>query len=179
MKSRKQKAESRIWLLALLSVFLGSVVLAADLEVQVRNHVSGTVNNRRVALKLQQPGSVVAGPWLVAGDFVVQRTETNGITVFSNVLAGDYSLTIYGSPERSFVFTVPDTNAYVNVVSLTGTNSTPVYYTASQVDALLAAVEGGGGGSSLWVTSGDQLYPSGTTGTSGGWTADSTQIHPE
>ena len=118
---------------------------AGDLLVDAHYANSVTVTNRRVALKLQQPGAVVAGPWLVAGDFVVQYTDTNGITVFSNVLAGGYSLTIYGSPERSFAFGMPDTNGTVSAASLIGnTNTTPVYYTASQVDLLLAALEVGG-----------------------------------
>lgn len=142
----------------LLGLLATGSVPAADLEVQVRNHVSGTVNNRRVALKLQQPGSVVAGPWLVAGDYVVQYTTNTGVTVFSNVLAGDYSVTIYGSPERSFVFTVPDTNGYVNVAELTGTNSTPNYYTAAQVDALLSAT-----GNGVSIAAGDNV----TTETNG------------
>lgn len=121
----------------LLSLLLAAGGFAADLQVNIRNHTAGPVANRRVTLKLQQPGPVVQGPWLIAGDYLVQRTDTNGLTTFSNVLAGDYSVTLYGSPERSFVFTVPDTTATLNVATLTGSNSTPSYYTAAQVDALV------------------------------------------
>jgi hypothetical protein len=127
-----------------------SSLLAGHLLVPAYTFNSVTVTNRRVALKLQQPGSVVAGPWLVAGDYVVQYTGTNGQTIFSNVLAGDYSITIYGSPERSFPFSMPDTNGLVNVANLiNNTNATPAFYTSSQVDALIAAVSSTNGGAGV------------------------------
>ena len=135
----------RFLILILILISIAPATRGGDLLVDAHYANSVTVTNRRVALKLQQPGAVVAGPWLVAGDYVVQYTDTNGITVFSNVLAGGYSLTIYGSPERSFAFGMPDTNGTVSAAALIGnTNTTPVYYTASQVDLLLAALEVGG-----------------------------------
>jgi hypothetical protein len=136
---------------------------AAHLVVDARYATSGVVTNRRVLLKLDQPGAVVAGPWLIAGDYVVQYTGTNGQTTFSNVLAGGYSITIYGSPTRSFALGVPDTNGVISAASLIGnTNVTPVYYTAPQVDALIAAGGGGGGGALLAANNLDDVADAAT-----------------
>jgi hypothetical protein len=148
MKPKLINSKSRFLILSLLAFLsFGLDALAGHLEIRVRDVTSGEVTNRRVLIKLQNPGAAVTGPWVLAGDYVVQYTGTNGNTIFSNVPAASYSYTVYGSPERSGVFTMPDTNGLVNVVDLTGTNSTPTYYTSSQIDTLLADIETGGGSS--------------------------------
>jgi hypothetical protein len=118
--------------------------------VDTRNFVSVPAANRRVTLTLLQTGPVTAGPWLIAGDSIALFTDTNGACIFSNLLEGGYRLDIAGNPSRSFPLGFPSlpalalagvgTNGTVNAASLIGaTNTSPYFYTANQVDALLAA----------------------------------------
>jgi hypothetical protein len=140
----------RFWLALGVTIFLIALgarcVQGADLEVRVYKFNSTQVQGRRVTMTLLEPGPVVAGPWLIPGDAVAQYTDTTGVTVFSNVLAGAYRLDIAGSPSRSFPLTVPDTNALLNVADLiNNTNGTPSFYTSAQVDALLENLPTTGG----------------------------------
>jgi len=129
-----------------MALQLACTTYAGDLLVDVKNHVSADVRNRRVTITLLQPGPVVQGPWLIAGDAVAQLTSASGTTTFSNLLAGAYRLDIAGTPGRSFPFAMPDTNGLVNVSSLIGsTNVNPLFYTASQVDTLLDEIDVVGG----------------------------------
>lgn len=135
-----------------LALIVACPLPAADVQVDVYNFASGQVRNRRVTLTLVDPGPVTVGPWLIAGDSVSQMTGAQGSTVFSNVLAGQYRLDIAGAPGRSFPLGVPDTNALINAVALIGTtNSVPYFYTAQQIDELLAGFEGGSGGAATNV----------------------------
>jgi hypothetical protein len=134
-----------------LAFILGATIcLAGDLTVQVRNHVSGAVKNRRVTLTLLDAGPVVQGPWLIAGDSIALTTDTSGQCTFTNVLAGGYRLDISGTPGRSFPLAMPDTNGVVDASSLIGaTNSQPVFYTAAQVQMLIDATVSASGNNRL------------------------------
>ncbi len=130
---------------------------AGNLLVDVHSFTSANIVNRRITLTLLDPGPITAGPWLIAGDSVAQFTDTNGITIFTNVLAGGYRLDIAGTPSRSFPFGMPDTNSIpsgftTNVVGLIGaTNTLPWFYTAAQLDALLASENGTRAGTNVTV----------------------------
>lgn len=128
-----------ILLVALLASLVGAG--AIDVYVQVRDLVSEPVANRRVDVTLAKPsGNVVSGPWAIAGSTVTKYSGNTGVCTFSNMLnLGQYQMTIAGNPGKTIPFTISYTNGYVNVLSLMGTNQTPqVYYTADQVDALMA-----------------------------------------
>jgi len=131
----------------LLILLLGTLVTAdlrsAVIEANSRNFTSEPTQRRRLTLTLIEAGPVVAGPWLIAGDSESQFTATNGVAYFSNVLAGAYRLDIAGSPGRSFPITVPDTNGVLSAAALVNTtNLNTDFYTATQVDALIAAGAG-------------------------------------
>jgi hypothetical protein len=120
---------------------------AGDWRARVHGNDSRTITNRLVELRLKNPGAVVAGPWLLAGDSQRTYSDTNGLAYFSNVLAGDYILTIHGSPLRNYPVSIFDTNGLVDFATVVGgTNTLQDFYTAAQVDAKIAAVPTGGGG---------------------------------
>jgi hypothetical protein len=137
---------------------------AGNLLVDVHSFTSANIVNRRVTLTLLDPGPVSAGPWLIAGDSVAQFTDTNGTTIFTNVLAGGYRLDIAGTPSRSFPFGMPDTNTVpngvtTNVVGLIGaTNTMPWFYTAAQLDAILATNYATAAGTNVVVTISGHTY---------------------
>lgn len=144
---------NRIFSILLFILFLSCPVRAGNLLVNAHNFVSQGTVNRRITLTLLDPGATTAGPWLIAGDSVAQFTDTNGITTFTNVLAGGYRLDIGGAPSRSFPFGMPDTNGVtLNVTALIGaTNTSPYFYTAAQIDALLAGDTALLQGSNTWT----------------------------
>lgn len=120
---------------------------AATLEVNTRNFTSEPTMRRRATMTLIEAGPVVAGPWLIAGDSDAKFTDTNGVCYFSNVLAGAYRLDIAGSPGRSFPITIPDTNGLLSAAAfVNSTNANTHFYTATQVDAKIAAAVSGVGG---------------------------------
>lgn len=128
---------------------------AAQIFVPAYNLISTQIAKRRITLTLTEAGPVTSGPWLIVGDSVAQYTDVNGMTTFSNVVAGGYRLDIAGTPSRSFPIGVPDTNATINVVSLVGaTNTVPYFYTAAQIDALLAGAGGGNATNAIAKTNG-------------------------
>jgi pimeloyl-ACP methyl ester carboxylesterase len=147
-----------LWLILCLSVRAGNLL------VDVHSFTSANIVNRRVTLTLLDPGPVSAGPWLIAGDSVAQFTDTNGTTIFTNVLAGGYRLDIAGTPSRSFPFGMPDTNTVpngvtTNVVGLIGaTNTMPWFYTAAQLDAILATNYATAAGTNVVVTINGHTY---------------------
>lgn len=127
------------FLTILFCIVLACQVKAANVTVNVRDISSGIVYNRMVTVTLTSPtGAAVAGPWLIAGDSVTLRTDTNGACTFSNLLTlGQYRLDVSGNPSRSFPFTASNTNGTYNVISLFGTNVQPqLFYNSSQIDAL-------------------------------------------
>lgn len=111
-----------------------------NVQVLVRDFVSGQITNRPVTVTLTAPGQSVAGPWVFAGDAVTHYTDTTGQTTFSNMVSlGQYRLDIAGNPSRSFPFSLSVTSGTFNVVQLIGTNnSVPVFYDSAQVDALIS-----------------------------------------
>jgi hypothetical protein len=130
------------WLSFLLISCLGCQ--AGNLEVRVYNLVSQQVVNRKVTLTLANPGPVAIGPWALVGDSVTQRTGTNGVVTFTNVLSGNYRLDIVGYPTRTYLFGMPSTNGTVVFPTVNGaTNVSPVYYTSEQIDTLLAGLPSG------------------------------------
>jgi len=152
-------------LISVISVFpFRFPASAGNLLVDVHNFTSANIVNRRVTLTLLDPGPVTAGPWLLAGDSVAQFTDTNGTAIFTNVLAGGYRLDIAGTPSRSFPFGMPDTNTVpngvtTNVVGLIGaTNTMPWFYTAAQLDAILATNYATAAGTNVVVTTSGHTY---------------------
>jgi hypothetical protein len=130
-------------LILLLGILVAADLRSAVIEANSRNFTSEPTQRRRLTLTLIEAGPVVAGPWLIAGDSESQFTATNGVAYFSNVLSGAYRLDIAGSPGRSFPITVPDTNGVLSAAALVNTtNLNTDFYTATQVDALIAAGAG-------------------------------------
>jgi hypothetical protein len=131
-------------------------ISAATIEVNTRTFTSEPTQRRRTTLTLIEAGPVVAGPWLIAGDSVAAFTSTNGVAYYSNVLAGSYRLDIAGTPGRSFPITVPDTNGVLSAAALVNsTNINTHFYTATQVDALIAGIVIDGGGTPGALTNAD------------------------
>ncbi len=140
-------------LAGILALLICLPAQAIDVVVNVHDVSSGNVGNRVVSVTLIQPtGPVVAGPWVISGDTVTQRTDKNGICTFQNLLTqGNYRLDIAGNPSRSFPFSASPSTIAVggvyNIIQLIGTNNaTPMFYDSSQVDALIAGAGAGGAG---------------------------------
>jgi len=131
-------------ILFILFILSSLAVESATVKVDTRNFTSEPTIRRRTTLTLIEQGPVVAGPWLVAGDSVAKFTDTNGVAYYSNVLAGAYRLDVAGTPGRSYPITVMDTNVLLNAADLVNTtNLNTSFYTAAQVDALIAIGAGG------------------------------------
>lgn len=146
---RRSRSDRPTFALVMVMLILAMATMGADLLVPVRSLVGGQVVGRRVTLTLLDPGAVSSGPWLLSGDAYSTNTGPSGSVTISNVLNGGYRLDISGSPGRSYPIGVPDTNGLINVVALIGaTNTMPYFYTALQIDDLLANFTPGNGNGS-------------------------------
>lgn len=153
----------KLFLLSFLSGLLLDQGSAAILKVPTRNLTSEATIRRQTTLRLAEEGPVTAPPWLIVGDSVSAFTDTNGVAWYSNVLAAKYVLTIAGTPGRSFPISVFDTNGILDASLLVNsTNYNAAFYTAAQVDALLAA--GGGGSGGTVATETNSIYVSALDG---------------
>jgi len=130
-------------LILILAMAVATGAPAATVVFPV-SKMTGGAGNRRVTVTMKAP-PVVNGTNLVASAPVV-LTPTNGVAQVDLVL-GDYYFQIEGV-NRSVPFRV-NTNGVFGIVELTDPNSltwpqsNAVFYTRSEVDALIAAAPGG------------------------------------
>ena len=109
----------RLLLAAALAAAAASDARAADLLVRAQDYGLSALTNRLVTLT-PVPGSG-APDALLSTEAISQTTDaTNGVTVFSNVVAATYRIALAGSPQR-WTLLVPDTNALLNAASLVTT----------------------------------------------------------
>jgi hypothetical protein len=99
----------------------------------------------KVSLHLLSPTPRFVAGVAIRPDDKAAFTDTNGIAWFTNVVWGNYSGQVFGAPGVNFNFTVhTNTAGTVNLFGLCGTTNVPPtpwqYYTASQIDALLAGI---------------------------------------
>ena len=141
-------------------------------------------SNVNVTLTLLHPNPRTIGAFLVRQDPMLRTTGSGGAFSYTNVQWGKYQLSVAGRSVTPFTFWVgTNTGGEVPIASLV-TNVAAIppdpatnYYTQAQIDALLDAIPDGA--STLWTSSGGLIYPSGATGTEGGWIADGSTIYPE
>ena len=112
---------------------------AAHVQVPVVNGIGQPLTNVVVVLALPADGAT-QNTNFVARINITNRTDASGLTTFSNVPAGSYTLSIYATARASTLsISVPTNNVLTNCVAIsTGTNVTWTTWAA----ALLATTNG-------------------------------------
>ncbi len=176
--ARSQKSGDRIsdairWLVAMLasSFWLLTPGHAQTNVIAIPLADIGQVPEAGVAVNVQLTGPfprIVGGATNISHSAQTHYTDVTGTATFTNLPWGSY-LCVIPSDNVRFSFAVQtNTLGAANVAALTGyTNQPPAgwpYYTAWQVDALIAGVSGGtGGGTPLAAGTGVTLnYANGT-----------------
>lgn len=165
------------WLLAICTPAIAQTHVLFDIGAPYFNASPKT--NRTVTLQAMTP---------FPGNLVSYTTDTNGQFYFSNAFIGDYDGVIRqkgAAQEIKFQITVTATNlGTTNAYGLTSVRGVQTYPTAGRSAWSIQASDAryqpiGSSSTSLWTESGSTIYPSGSSGTSGGWTSTTTAIYPE
>lgn len=196
------------WALGLLAAVLAQTLCADEaihLQVDLMDLGQSRVARRTVQLVPISPYPRTMNGYLFTREPKTLMTSTNGTCVFSNVVWGVYRLDVTGNPASSYSLTIgtnlTGTVSAAAVVVTPGTlppNPATNYYTVSHIDALVPVLAAGsnvtisvtgnthtisstgdGGGSTLWTSSGGDVYPNGTTGSDDNWTATGGDIYPQ
>lgn len=125
-------------LFILLFLAAGSVSaqdIVTNLVVYARNLTSQNLANRYITLTPTDANT--AGPWLVSAEPVKQKADTNGQTIFTNVVNGYYTLTLASTPPTTYSLAItngPEDSVNVTnyLASSPGANGIGAAYTKSE-----------------------------------------------
>ena len=101
-------------------------------------------------------------------------TPTGGTNPIVGLTPNDYLIT-FQDARTPWRIRVPNTTNVQNAVSLTIGAMPSFWWTPNTINLTQVYTNGG---SSFWISSSNQVYPSGQIGTGSGWTATTNSIHP-
>jgi len=141
-------------------IMMASTMFAADfadIVVSTRDFGQGILANTNVTMIPVGPLRRTYGTNLIVLSSKTQRTDTNGVTTFTNTLWGTYDIQVPGTAPTKWRLNFSNTNLVSPISAATlvidpqtlPPNPATNYYTMSQVDALLAEVVGTGSATNL------------------------------